>query len=206
MQNKRQINMPVNIVEMKLKTQIENNLLNQINTDLKECFNDLEYIYKNHKYVSSVTIEKTICNKITSLENLSTTNNLEIGQVPINELLKKLFNHAYQFYWLFQYFYLKKKDFMGMNLTGLVNGKMETGLSFRNAISKISWEQFICKELGFGKDVLEQLNLGNSDTTSINVYKIKSSSFKWEENGFAQTHDYFWIISDLNKGEYFVMV
>jgi len=162
------MNIPVNVVEMKLKTQIENNLLIQINTNLKECVDDLEYIYKNYKYSSNIIncigfIENIFHNKIISLENLVKKQNLQSRHENIMVLVEKLFTHTYQFYWIFQYFYLKKKDFMGMNLTGLVNGRMETGLSFRNTISKISFDEFITKELNLQKDILNKfINLDDN--------------------------------------------
>lgn len=216
---KKQINMPVNIVEMKLKTQIENNLLNKINVDLQECVVDLEYIQKTHKYaqaISSKPIEmiiQMIPDKIISLENLIGRYGSDVKQDYLDNLVPKLFNHSCQFYWLFQYFYLKKKDFMGMNLTGLVNGKMETGLSFRNTISKITFEQFVFKELGLPKDIFVSDSDSNILTQSIwtaNVYKVKSSGYKWADSGLSNVdshiHNYIWIISDLDKQEYFVLV
>jgi len=42
--------------------------------------------------------------------------------------------------------------------------------------------------------------------TNINVYKVKSLNFKWNEEGFDKIYDYFWIISDLNSKEYFIMI
>jgi len=206
------MNIPVNVVEMKLKTQIENNLLIQINTNLKECVDDLEYIYKNYKYSSNIIncigfIENIFPNKIISLENLVKKQNLQSRHENIMVLVEKLFTHTYQFYWIFQYFYLKKKDFMGMNLTGLVNGRMETGLSFRNTISKISFDEFITKVLNLQKDILNTfINLDDNLVTNINVYKVKSLNFKWNEEGFDKIYDYFWIISDLNSKEYFIMI
>lgn len=200
------MNIPINIVEMKLKTQIENNLLIQIDKNLKECFDDLEYVNKNYKYSSNdiiSLIENIFPNKVISLENLIKKQNLLTKHANIMVLVEKLFTHTYQFYWIFQCFYLKKKDYMGMNLTGLINGRMETGLSFRNTISKMSFDEFINKELNFQKDNINQLNTLDHN---INVYKIKSLNFKWNDEGFDKIYEHIWIISNLNKNEYYIMI
>ena len=209
----QKMNIPINIVEMKLKTQIENNLLNQINTDLKECVGDLEYIQEKCQYniLKQInSIDKVFPNKIIELNKLiekisSNQNKNKISKSEHTDIVKKMFTYAYQFYWIFQCFYLKKKDYMGMNLTGLVNGRMETGLSFRNSISKMSFKDFVSKEIGLGPDLSvifdEPENINN-----INVYKIKSSKFKWDEEGFEQTYNNIWIITDLDAKEYCIIL
>lgn len=212
--NVQQLN--VNIVEMKKKTEIENNLLMKINTDLEECYNDLGFIYKNY------TMREQNCENITFtlysidkiFEKKSELSELELSKLKKN-LVEKLFNKVNTIYHVFKYFYDKKKDFMGMNLTGLVQGKMETGLSFRNTMEKISSQNILKKypevstlinlsDLSDSSDSSDLSNLNLNLSSSIIMYRIKTESFEWNDFGLEKYSNLF-VISNLNTKEYFLL-
>lgn len=198
-------NFNINLVEMKKKIDIENNLLTLINTNLKECFNDIQYIKKNYNMVS------IIMNKNENLENTKSNFILleQIIEKTIDyetkaKLFNKLFEYVEQIYWYFQYFFLKKKDFMGMNLTGLIQGKMETGLGFRNTLEKmpISLVETKYSELF---QIIHFINLENFVKPNNMIYKINANSFKWNEYGLEMYSNLF-IITDLDTEKYYFIV
>ena len=118
------MNYQINIPEMKRKTEIEDRLLMQINKNLSTNKNDIEWMGKNFLYDDICLLSaNTNTNKYINLN----TNNFSNPEDK-NKLIKKLLEYPDKIYSIFQCFYLKRKNFMGMNLTGLVKGKMETGL------------------------------------------------------------------------------
>ena len=191
-------NFNINLVEMKKKIDIENNLLIQINSNLKECFTDLQYIKKNYNMdtVETVDINLDIImekNKFILLNQI--VNGKNINSNIRTNLFNKLFEYVNRIYWYFEYFFLKKKDFMGMNLTGLVQGKMETGLGFRNSLEKIIISTVKTKypELFY---LIKPNNV---------IYKINTKSFKWDEFGLDVYSNLF-IVTDLEMKKYYFIV
>ena len=170
----------INIVEMKKKTEIEDRLLFDINKNLQEYVGNLEYVRKNFTQIESEF-------------NIPNTND-------ILELETKLFEYPNTIYSIFQCFYLKRKNYMGMNLTGLIQGKMETGLGFRSNIIKQNSNDIKDKRIKshivnkFGEPIID-----------IIVYKIKSSSFEWNKFGLLSSNFYY-IIANIDTKKYFICV
>lgn len=130
---------------------IENQLLEHINSNLSLCLTDINWI-KNNCLLSNSS----------------------------EDFANKVFDCANQLYSGFTFFYLKRKDFMGMNLTGIIDKKIETGLSFKNSLSK-------CNFTTIKKSHPEQANtietiLTNSNVDSLNYYKIMVENFNLHEH------------------------
>lgn len=184
----------VNFLEMKKKTEIENNLLIKINQDLQNCFNDINYIKNNCKYFSIFDNEYNfIYDNLYSLSNIEKIHN--INQEIIENLIVKLFDHSNKTFWIFQYFYLNKKEFMGINLTGLVNDKMETGLGLRNNIEKLT--------LTYAKNKYH--DFVNFIKSNYIVYKIKSHTFEWNKFNL-ESYVNFFIIANLDKSQFTIIL
>jgi hypothetical protein len=189
-------NFNINLIEMKKKIEIENNLLTIINSNLKECFSDLQYIKENYEVIMGnlyLDLDIDIEDNFILLEQIIIKKN--INQETKSNLYDKLFDYVNQIYWYFQYFYLKKKDFMGMNLTGLVQGKMETGLGFRNSLEKMSISTIKKK---FPK--LVQLVKSNNI-----IYRINTNSFTWDKFGLDIYPNLF-IVCDLEIEKYYFII
>ena len=165
------MNLQINIAEMRKKTEIENNLLEQINLELKICKDDLKNVYLTQQ-LTSLEIQTQTNSKFTDITKIFTSNN--ISQDNQNKLIEKLFAHVEQTYYAFQYFYLKKRDFMGMNLTGLIDGKMETGLGFRKCLEKLS-------KITIKSKYSELIQI--TESSDYDMWKIKSDTFGWVEYG-----------------------
>lgn len=171
----------ININEMKKKTEIEEKLLFDINKNLQEYVGNLEYVRKNFTQIES-DINNT---------NDSDTNNT-------SELETKLLDYPNTIYSIFQCFYLQRKNYMGMNLTGLVQGKMETGLGFRSNIIKQNLDDI--KDERIKLSIIDKFG---EPLTDIIVYKIKSSGFEWDKFGLTVNH-YYYIIVNVNTKKYFI--
>lgn len=176
--------MNINIYEMKRKTEIENNLLKKINEDFSKYISEIQNIKKESTFSPSF-FKNT--DKYTDLNTLAQNNS-----VNTTLLIDKLFAHPAQTYWAFQYFYMKKKDFMGMNLTGLIDGKVETGLGFRNCLGKFFSNQIKSKH----SDIYDK-----DDELDDNLifYKIKSDTFKWANLNLPVSNNYFIIYNQSTK-------
>jgi hypothetical protein len=195
--------MQINLEQMRKKTEIENNLLNQVEENLRNCMDELDGVNKNYSIILNfseynlnnqnkfIPINK-IFDQIEQIEQKQNT--------QCSKLYSKLFAHVNQTYWAFQYFYLKKKDFMGMNLTGLVNGKVETGLGFRNCFEKIN-QNLMYKKYS---DLIKLFGT-ITDKDILQIYKIKSNTFGWEEFGLGN-YSYFYIGTNLSTQEYFLAI
>lgn len=193
----------VNIEQMRKKTEIENNLLNKINADLEECYNDLNWIKTN------CVVETNMDNLEMSFElassSLHTLNkicqNILVDEGTVKDFETNLFEKVSQVWSVFQYFYLKKKDFMGMNLTGLIQGKMETGLIFRNSMEKISPTQI-------QKTFPELIYYINTNMTNYIMYKIKSTSSEynslWNKYKLDEYSNWY-VICNLDTKKYFLL-
>lgn len=182
-------NFQINIPEMKRKTEIEEKLLFDINKNFQEYLNDIDYIKKNF-VKKNVKFETK---KYTSVE--------------FEELETKLFELANFVYSIFQCFYLKRKNYMGMNLTGLVQGRMETGLGFRSSIIKSSYKNLKdSKLITIINDLFYNCEKNNqTDQTNINVYKIKSINIKWDEFNL-NPREYVYLVANLDTKEYFFIL
>lgn len=167
----------INIEEMKKKTEIEDRLLFDINKNLQEWVGNLEYVRKNFTQIES--------------DFNTNTNN-------IIELETKLFEYPNTIYSIFQYFYLKRKKYMGMNLTGLVQGKMETGLGFRSNIIKQNYN--LIKDERIKTHIIDKFGEHVSD---IIVYKIKSGCFEWDKFDLP-IYDYYYVVVNLDTKKYFI--
>jgi|688.fasta_scaffold546972_2 hypothetical protein len=181
------MNYQINIPLMKKKTEIEDKLLSNINKNFQEYLSDIEYIKNNFTQINFVSNSKKYSN----------INDLFLLDQSIQD---KLFSHPNTIYSIFQIFYLKRTDYMGMNLTGLIQGKMETGLGFRTSIIKSSLLEIKDNELS---DIVNKyLSLTNKE--NVNIYKITFNGFKWNEDLPAYT--YFYIIADLTSSKYFFLL
>jgi hypothetical protein len=185
--------MNINIYEMKRKTEIENNLLKKINEDFNQYINELENIRKESIYDDNFKLES---NKFVCLKDY-----LEKQNTNTKLLLERLFTHPQQTYWAFQYFFMKKKDFMGMNLTGLIDGKVETGLGFRNCIMKFFSNQ--TQTQSKHKELIELFEK-EADNNLI-FYKIKSDTLKWDDFELPVCNSYY-IIYDYSNKKYYVLL
>ncbi len=186
--------MNINIVEMKRKTEIENNILKKINDDLNQCVIEIYDIMKNSIYDDNL---KIFSNKYICLNSF-----LEKQPKNIDKklLVNKLFTHAQQTYNAFQYFYMKKKDFMGMNLTGLIDGKIETGLGFRNCIIKFFFKETQIKYTELFELFEKELGLENN----LIFYRIKSNTFKWTDFSLP-IYDNYYIIYNHSYKKYYIL-
>jgi hypothetical protein len=180
------MNYQINIPEMKRKTEIEDRLLFEINKKFQENLNDIEYIKNNFV---EIIVENNLdgkkyfyANNVTNHENI----------------INKLFEHPNTIYSIFQCFYLKRKNYMGMNLTGLIQGKMETGLGFRSSVVKMSISTVKDKEL---KNIICS-QFTESEATDINIYKINSNGFGWKDYGIEIFQNTY-LITDLKEKKYF---
>ncbi len=185
------MNYQINIPEMKKKTEIEDKLLFEINKNFQEYISDIEYV-KNTFTQTNFNFES---NKYFNINNFNQKNNQDIQT--------KLFEYPNTIYTIFQCFYLKRKNYMGMNLTGLIQGKMETGLGFRTSINKIAFASIKDEEL---KDIINNYFLdSNIDKCSINVYKINSNGFKWDEYS-SSSYKFIYLIANLTTQKYFFVL
>jgi hypothetical protein len=155
------------------KLEIENQLIENINSDLLICLNDINWINTNCKLI----------------------NNSE----QINLINSKIFNCVNDLYNGFTFFYLKRKDFMGMNLTGLTGKKIETGLSFRNCMIKSNFD-FIKKNFSELADVIKS-ELTNFNLNNLNYYKILTENFNFE---FEKKFKYIIIVCDISEKIYWL--
>lgn len=183
------MNYQINIPEMKKKTEIEERLLFEINKNFQEHLADIEFIKNNFT-------------EITGQNNLDGKKYFYANNV-INDknIINKLFEYPNKIYSIFQCFYLKRKNYMGMNLTGLVNGKMETGLGFRSSIVPFSYINIKNKEF---KNIIRN-NFIEYVINDTNIYKINSNGFEWKDYGT----DFFqniYIISNLKEKKYFFIL
>lgn len=185
------MNLQINIAEMRKKTEIENNLLEQINLELSSCKDDLKNIYQTQQLIS---VEMENNSKFYDITKIFDSNGITLYKQ--NKLIEKLFLHVEQTYYAFQYFYLKKRDFMGMNLTGLIDGKMETGLGFRKCLEKLSITTI--------KSKYSEL-LQFSESTDYCIWKIKSDTFGWGEHGL-ETFTNFIVISNSKDNLFYLLV
>ena len=170
----------INIEEMKKKTEIEDRLLFDIDKNLQEYVGNFEYVRKNFTQIES---------------EFNSPNTSDMIELEV-----KLFEYPNTIYSIFQCFYLKRKKYMGMNLTGLVQGKMETGLGFRSSIIKQN-SNFIKDERIKSHIIVKFGEL----TRDIIVYKIKSSCFKWNKFNL-DIHNYYYIVVNLDTKKYFICV
>lgn len=184
--------MQVNIEQIKKKTEIENNLLSRINCDLKECVEDLEFI---HKYYEYNDFTNNYDPNLVSLTKIFINNNIGDSENK-KQVIKKIFDNVAHTYYAFQYFYIKKNDFMGMNLTGLINGKMETGIGFRNCIVKLLSTNIIKNY-----PIMYEYYKDNLDNYSF--YLLKSDQINWN-NQINQHYKYFLLISDYANKQYYI--
>jgi hypothetical protein len=170
----------INIEEMKKKTEIEDKLLFNINKNLQEYVGNLEYVRKNFTQIESEFNLPNAGDRV--------------------ELETKLFEYPNTIYYIFQCFYLKRKNYMGMNLTGLVQGKMETGLGFRSNIIKQNYNDI--KDGRIKSNIIYKFG---EPTTDIIIYKIKSSGFEWNKFNLDICEHYY-IVVNLDTKKYFICV
>lgn len=203
------MNYQINIPEMKRKTEIEEILLMEINKNLLKYKNEIEWIKKNF-YPDDVNLLSTehANNKNKQKYKFEDLYNNKFSQSQDNEKLKKkLLEYPNTIYSIFQFFYSKRKNYMGMNLTGLVQGKMETGLGFRTSIIKYNSKNL--KDLELKKIILSKYK---NETDDINVYKVNSNSFSWDE--FYQKGDfhpevkftYYYVVANLSLKKFFILL
>jgi len=191
------MNMEINPTKMRKKTEVENNLLQTINCDLKEYVDDLEFVQKFYKFVCPNYESDS---EWVELIKIFVANS--INSESYDNLIKKIFENSRTIYYAFQYFYLKKSDFMGMNLTGLINGKMETGIGFRNSLKKLSNE--LVKKYVPTIYTQIQLNLSNPNSIEkMSFYQIKSDQINWK-NQINQVYKNFLIVANYDTKEYFI--
>ena len=185
------MNLQINIAQMRKKTEIETNLLEQVNFELKSCKDELKNVYQTQK-INSIKLDDNL--KLDDLIKIIEKSNIKLSIQ--DKLVEKLFTHVEQTYYAFQYFYLKKRDFMGMNLTGLIDGKMETGLGFRKCLDKLDQNTIKTKypEL---TNMIEENN--------YEVWKIKSDKFGWGDYGLDLYSNVIIISSFKNKIFYFLV-
>jgi len=184
------MNYQINIHEMKKKTEIEDKLLFDINNNFQEYINDIEYIKKNFIQIDNIINSEKYFNI-----NIFNQLNKQNQQIQV-----KLFEHPNTIYSIFQYFYLKRKNYMGMNLTGLIQGKMETGLGFRTSINKMSLKSIKDIEL---KNIIEHYFLNTyTDMENINIYKINAKTFAWS-NYTSNTYKFIYLIANLTTQKFF---
>lgn len=189
----------INIEEMKKKTEIEDKLLFSINNNLQECIGNLNYIKKNFSRIESELGLGLLQLGLELDLKLNPDAGIKNG-VNVGELETKLFEYPYTIYSLFQHFYSKRKNYMGMNLTGLIQGKMETGLGFRSHIVK--------QNINDIKDEKVKLCIAKKftePTLDMVVYKIKSTGFEWDKFGLS-ANNYYYIIAELETKKYFICV
>lgn len=189
------MNLKIDLSEMKKKITIESNLLDKINIELKKYSENLIFYHKNYSLLKLNIVDNN--SDFIELNNLIKFN----SKFLINKLdyfIEKLFNYIEQIYWIFKYFHNKKKDYIGMNLTGLVNDRIETGIGFRNSIilmnsNQINLNTFLKKFIDSNKTF--------DTTTNSHIYKIKSNNFKWIEFNL-EIYNYFYLIINLDKKQY----
>lgn len=177
----------INIPIMKKKTEIEDKLLYDINNNFQEFINDIDWI-KNNSTQCDAICEDLKNHKYSTQANLTHTNLIQT----------QLFEYPSKIYTLFQCFYSQRKNYMGMNLTGLVQGKMETGLGFRNNVVKMSLQSMKDNEL---KNIITNV-FSNTDILNIGVYKINTNGFEWEKYN-VDKFIYVYVIVDLELKKYF---
>ena len=96
---------------------------------------------------------------------------------------------------------LKRKNYMGINLTGLIQGKMETGLGFRSSIVKITYSNIKDEEL---KNIINKIFL-QYETKDIKIYKINTNGFGWKDYGI-ENYQNIYLISNLDQKKYFYII
>lgn len=186
------MNLQINIAQMRKKTEIETNLLEQINLELSSCVNELKNVYQTQLISPFEMVNEQI--KLDDIISILEKNNT--NSETQNKLIQKLFAHVEQTYYAFQFFYLKKRDFMGMNLTGLIDGKMETGLGFRKCLEKMSKTAIKSKYPEF---------LQMTESNDFEIWKIKTDTFGWEEYGLNSFNNIL-IISNLKNNSFYLFV
>lgn len=199
---KKQIHLDIG--KMRQRTQIENNLLIQINQNLEECFNDLKWINTNCVFENEYKTKlDSGNNKVIELSHLG----LSIDDLT-KHFVPKLFDMISNTFCVFQYCFNKRKDFMGMNLTGLIDEKVETGLSFRNVIEKMSLEQIKKNNPNIYDYANLYLDLEFAEQSrGYTVYKIKSQSDEykklWSKYGL-DNYSCWYLIFNANSNKYSV--
>lgn len=196
------MNFQINVHEMKKKTEIENKLLFDINKKLIEYKNDIKIIYENYTIdcdgLDYDINTDTSGNKFQNI-NFNYLNDLLVDDK--NNFIKKLFEYPETLYSIFMFFYSKRKDYMGINLTGLVDGKMETGLSFRKSIDKINPENVNNSEL---KKIIFSKYKNNID--NVIIYKINSKLFPWDEYLIKNKYENYFIVGNLHTKKFEILL
>lgn len=189
------MNYQINILEMKRKTEIEDKLLFDINKNFQEHLTDIEYIKTN--FIQIINENNLGSKKYFNIQIFPQSSNIEI----------KLFEYPNTIYSIFQCFYSKRKNYMGMNLTGLIQGKMETGLGFRSSIIKINLSDIKDDELFniVNQQILKLEPKLESESKNINVYKINSNGFGWKDWGI-ENFRYVYLVADLTNKKYFFIL
>jgi len=183
------MNYQINIPEMKRKTEIEDRLLFEINKNFQEYLNDIDYVKNN--FIEIIEKNNLFSKKYFYYNNFIQNVNIKT----------KLFEYPNKIYSIFQCFYLKRKNYMGMNLTGLVQGKMETGLGFRSSIIKMSISNIKDEEL---KNIISN-QFTESEMVEINIYKINSNGFEWKDYE-VEIFQNFYLIANLKEKKYFFIL
>lgn len=184
------MNYQINIPEMKRKTEIEDRLLFEINKNFQEHLDDIEFISNNF-------VEITGQNNLEGKKYFYANN-----VIKDKNIISKLFEYPNKIYSIFQCFYLKRKNYMGMNLTGLIQGKMETGLGFRSSVVKLSYINIKDEEL---KNIICSQFLESDASNDINIYKINSNGFGWKDYEIEYFQNIY-IISNLKEKKYFFIL
>lgn len=184
------MNYQINIPEMKRKTEIEDRLLFEINKNFQEHLDDIEFISNNFV---EITGQKNLDGKKYFYAN---------NVIKDKNIITKFFEYPNKIYSIFQCFYLKRKNYMGMNLTGLIQGKMETGLGFRSSVVKISYINIKDEEL---KNIICSQFLESNAIKDINIYKINSNGFGWKDYEIEYFQNIY-IISNLKEKKYFFIL
>lgn len=190
----QKINYQINIEEMKRKTEIEDRLLFDINKNFQTYLNEIEYVKKNFVEIIEEKENNLETNKYSSINELRKYSNIT----------NKLFEYPNTIYSIFQCFYLKRKNYMGMNLTGLIQGKMETGLGFRSSIVKMSLSNLSNNKDEEIKNIIDKFFV-EYETTNINIYKINSNGFEWK-NYEVNNYQYIYIVVDFINKKYFFII
>lgn len=175
------MNFQINLPEIKKKIEIEDKLLFNINKKFIDYINELDYIKNNFDMIDI---------------NINTNYFLSTNS---KELENKLLDYPNTIYSIFNCFYVQRKNYIGMNLTGLVQGKIETGIGLRDCIIKSFIKQ--TKNLNLIQIIKKYFDCKNN----VYIYKIKSNTFKWQELNL-NTYNFFYIIINFTTKQYFILL
>lgn len=153
------------------RLEIENQLVENINSDLLICLNDINWIRTNCLLANSNLINNS------------------------NEFVNGVFDCANELYKCFTFFYLKRKDFMGINLTGLAGEKIETGLSFKTSMIKSNFDQIKKNYTKLSNQILA--DLADLKVDNFNCYKIFTKNYNLNV-------DYVIILCDIQEKKYWL--